>query len=255
MLSLILNVVNLTVLHLCHADHLIHALPAICSSLASLFTAILRHGYMPKPIRDCTIVPIPRSNKDPSSSDDYHPIALASTLSKALEWCILLSYPLTSGLQFGFKQKMSTTLTLSLITCMRILLSMPASLMPQRHLILWITRYSLKDYLTESFLLILFASFHHGTRSSACVSGGGTPYLIVSLSLMVSGKVVYFLQFFLLSVLMTSWVTCASLVLGVTGTLFLLVVCYADGLVLLAFTISFEDHAGLLWELRYYLWP
>ena len=34
------------------SDHLIHALPAICSSLASLFTAILRHGYMPKPIRD-----------------------------------------------------------------------------------------------------------------------------------------------------------------------------------------------------------
>ena len=61
------------------SDHLIHALPATCSSLASLFTAIPRHGYMPKPIRDCTIVPIPRSNKDPSSSDNYHPIALAST--------------------------------------------------------------------------------------------------------------------------------------------------------------------------------
>ena len=95
------------------SDHLIHSLPAICSSLASLSTAILRHGYMPKPIRDCTIVPIPKGNKDLSSSDNYRPIALAPTLSKALEWCILLSYPdhfLTSGLQFGFKQKMSTTL-------------------------------------------------------------------------------------------------------------------------------------------------
>ena len=95
------------------SDHLIHAQPAICSSLASLFTAILRHGYMPKPIRDCTIVPIPKGNKDPRVSDNYRPIALAPTLSKALEWCILLSYPdhfLTSGLQFGFKQKMSTTL-------------------------------------------------------------------------------------------------------------------------------------------------
>ena len=29
------------------SDHLIHALPAISSSLASLFTAILRHGFMP----------------------------------------------------------------------------------------------------------------------------------------------------------------------------------------------------------------
>ena len=68
------------------------------------------------------------------------------------------------------------------------------------------------------------------------MSGGGTPYLIVSLSLMVPGKVVYFPQFFLPSILMTSWVTCTSLVLGVTGTLFLLVlhVCYSDDLVLLA---------------------
>ena len=68
---------------------------------------------MPKPIRDCTIVPIPKGNKDPRVSDNYCPIALAPTLSKTFEWCILLSYPdhfLTSGLQFGFKQKMSTTL-------------------------------------------------------------------------------------------------------------------------------------------------
>ena len=109
-----------------------HLLPAICSSLASLFTAILRHGYMPKPVRDCTIVPILKGNKDPSSSDNYRPIALAPTLSKALEWCILLSYPdhfLTLGLQFGFKQKMSLLFalalsrTLSLVTCMKILLS------------------------------------------------------------------------------------------------------------------------------------
>jgi len=96
------------------SDHLIHTLPAICSSLALLSTAILRHGYMPKPIRDCTIVPVPKGNKDPSSSDNCRPIALAPTLSKALEWCILHSYPdhffLTSGLQFGFKQKISTTL-------------------------------------------------------------------------------------------------------------------------------------------------
>ena len=43
----------------------------------------------------------------------YRPISLASALSKALEWCILLQYPeyfTTSGLQFGFKERMSTTL-------------------------------------------------------------------------------------------------------------------------------------------------
>ena len=72
------------------SDHFIHVLPAICSSLASLFTALFRHGFMLKAIRDCTIVPIPKGNKDPSSSDNYRPIALAPTVSKAIEWCILL---------------------------------------------------------------------------------------------------------------------------------------------------------------------
>ena len=67
------------------SHHLIHALPAICSPLPTLFTAILRRGYLPMPIKDCTIVPIPKGNKDPSSSDNYRPIALAPTLSKALE--------------------------------------------------------------------------------------------------------------------------------------------------------------------------
>ena len=68
---------------------------------------------MPELLRDCILVPIPKGNKDPTVSDNYRPIALASTLSKALEWCILLSYPdlfCTSGLQFGFKKKMSTSL-------------------------------------------------------------------------------------------------------------------------------------------------
>ena len=93
-----------------------------------------------------TIVPLPKGNKDPSSSDNYRPIALAPTLSKALEWCILLSYPdlfLTLGLQFGFKQKMSTTLCTgvvkNIVSCYMHENSapyLPASLMPQRHLIL-----------------------------------------------------------------------------------------------------------------------
>ena len=95
------------------SDVLILVLPAVRTPVASLFTAILRHGYMPGPIRDCLLVPIPKSDKDPANSDSYRPIALAPTLSKALEWCILLLHPTsftTSGLQFGFKAKMSTTL-------------------------------------------------------------------------------------------------------------------------------------------------
>ena len=61
------------------SDHLIFALPAIEEFVASLFTGILRHGYMPAALRDCILVPIP---KDPTSSDNYRPVALAPTLSK-----------------------------------------------------------------------------------------------------------------------------------------------------------------------------
>ncbi len=50
--------------------------------LVSLFTAIVRHGFIPKRLRDRILVPIPIAQKDPSISDNYHPIALAPTLSK-----------------------------------------------------------------------------------------------------------------------------------------------------------------------------
>ena len=105
------------------SDHLIHAFPAVGSSIAKFFTAILRHGYMPAQLRNCTLVPIPKSSKDPVIFDNYHAIALASTLSKALEWCILLAYQdhfQTSVLQFGFKQKMSTSLCTG---CVKIIFS------------------------------------------------------------------------------------------------------------------------------------
>ena len=69
---------------------------------------------MPEQLRNCILVPIPKANKDPANSDSYRPISLASSLSKALEWCIIRrQYPEyfpTSGLQFGFKEIMSTTL-------------------------------------------------------------------------------------------------------------------------------------------------
>ena len=92
------------------SNHLIAASPVLSTFLSQLFTIILRHGYMPASIRDCTIVPIPKSHLDPTS---YRPIALASNLSKVLEHCILKHYANCfdrSNLQFGFKQGSSTTL-------------------------------------------------------------------------------------------------------------------------------------------------
>ena len=59
------------------SDHLILAEPAIADFVATLFTCILRHGYMPLDLRDCILVPIPKPYKDPTSSDNYRPVALA----------------------------------------------------------------------------------------------------------------------------------------------------------------------------------
>lgn len=68
---------------------------------------------MPPSIRDAIIQPIPKGSKDPSVAANYRGIALASSLSKVLEWSVLINwscYLTTSELQFGFKPGYSTTL-------------------------------------------------------------------------------------------------------------------------------------------------
>ena len=100
------------------SEHLKLAAPVISDFVSALFTAILRHGYMPKCLRDCVLVPIPKSGKDASCSDNYRPIALASTLSKVLEHIILEKYSkffVSNCLQFGFKCGSSTTTCTALV--------------------------------------------------------------------------------------------------------------------------------------------
>ena len=95
------------------SNHFIIAAPVIAEPLANLFSVLLRHGFLPAQLVNCVLVPIPKPGKPPSSSDSYRPIALASTLSKILEWCILMDfsqYFVTSDLQFGFKTDSSTSL-------------------------------------------------------------------------------------------------------------------------------------------------
>ena len=65
-------------------NHLRYAIPVIAESVASFFTAILRHGYMPKFFRNCVLIPIPKSCNDLASSENDHPISLASCFSKLL---------------------------------------------------------------------------------------------------------------------------------------------------------------------------
>ena len=61
----------------------------------------------------CFFVPVFKSNKDLTDISNYRLIALASTLSKMLEWFILIKFEdcfKTSNLQFRFKPGLSTTL-------------------------------------------------------------------------------------------------------------------------------------------------
>ena len=94
-------------------EHLKHSSSAIAESLALLFTSILRHGYMPKCFRDCVLVPIQKGSNDATLSQNYWPIALASSLSKVLERLIISKYEIffhSNALQFGFKRGHSTSL-------------------------------------------------------------------------------------------------------------------------------------------------
>ena len=100
------------------SDHLKSACCIVSDPLSDFFTSVLRHGYMPSALRDCTLIPIPKGLKDPSDSNNYRAIALASTLSKVLERIILSKFSSfldTHSLQFGFKSGVSTTMCTGLI--------------------------------------------------------------------------------------------------------------------------------------------
>ena len=88
------------------SDHILYAPASLSHFLSCLFTALLRHGFIPTALRDATFQPIPNGSKDPTLSANYRGIALTSSLSKILEWSILTTwsdYFTTSDLQFGFK--------------------------------------------------------------------------------------------------------------------------------------------------------
>ena len=100
------------------SDHTLYASSSLTVFLSSFFTTILRHGYIPASLRDCVLQPVLKPGKDPGNSDSYRPNALAPTLSKVLEWCILIFDEAafsTSPLQFGFKKGFSTDLCTGLL--------------------------------------------------------------------------------------------------------------------------------------------
>ena len=72
--------------------HFLLAASVLSDPLAVFFTALLRHGFLhcPQWLIDCAcVVPVQKSGKNPSSSDSYRPIALASALSKLLDLILI----------------------------------------------------------------------------------------------------------------------------------------------------------------------
>ena len=61
------------------SEHLKLAAAAIFNSLATFFTSVVKHRYMPHCLCDCILVPISKGNKDPSCSQNYHAIVLNSS--------------------------------------------------------------------------------------------------------------------------------------------------------------------------------
>ena len=62
------------------SDHFIKSSSVIAPFLASFVTALLHHCYMPSVISGCTLVPIPKTGKDPSCSDNYRAIGTSMTM-------------------------------------------------------------------------------------------------------------------------------------------------------------------------------
>ena len=82
--------------------------------LLILFNKSIKEGYTPKEWRKTSIIPIPKTGKDPSNPDSYRPISLTSCLCKLMEHLIknrILGLVIKAAQkeQFGFLPNRSTT--------------------------------------------------------------------------------------------------------------------------------------------------
>ena len=179
------------------SKHLLYGSSVLAVPLSALFTSILRHGFMPDCLRDSIVIPVPKSNKDSTKSLNYRPISLSSTLSKVLERLLLSVYDeflSSSHLQFGFKRGFSTSLCTATIktslptTSIVALLSLGASLMPVRLLILLIMASFLRSYWNVGSLYQLFVSCYLGIPCNSYACAGTLLCLIHSKCLMVCGR-------------------------------------------------------------------
>ena len=101
------------------SDAILHAPDILFEQLAVIFRSFLIHGTVTSYLLACSFLPLIKGTKDPSETGSYRAIAGSSLILKLFEKVILRvwGHLLTSdSLQFGFKDKTSTTQCSWLVT-------------------------------------------------------------------------------------------------------------------------------------------
>lgn len=91
-------------------EHLLYAHPILVLLLKVLFSAIIKHGYVPDIFCQGIVIPLVK-DKQGNAADvtNYRGITLSSTISKVFEMCLLEMYGnvlYSEDLQFGFKKNL-----------------------------------------------------------------------------------------------------------------------------------------------------
>ncbi len=96
------------------SNHILYAPQSFNVHLSMLATAMTVHGYNAEDLLIGTIVSLPKDQRgNVCDSDNYRGICLCSCINKLLEWIMIHrcgNILTTSGLQFSFKNKHSTTM-------------------------------------------------------------------------------------------------------------------------------------------------
>lgn len=94
------------------SDYITWVSDHLAEPFSKFVTCCFRHGFLPSILADAVLCPIPKKGKDPETTDGYRSIALASQLSKLIEYIILEHFGhclVSSDLQFSYKAKTGTT--------------------------------------------------------------------------------------------------------------------------------------------------
>ena len=95
------------------SDHFINSCGQLSVHIALFLSMGLRHSFVPPIMRNSVLIPIPKNaRKSLYRSENYRSIAISSLIGKILDNIVLVKHEhilCNSELQFGFRQKHSTT--------------------------------------------------------------------------------------------------------------------------------------------------